>query len=70
MHIDESLFAGGAGHSTERLRAKHGIISVFAATLLHNEVVKVLELLLVNLECFTSISLVSELLVKSLHDFT
>ena len=63
MHVDESLFARGAGHSTEWFLAKHGILFVVATTLLHDEIVKVLELLLMNLEGFASISLISKLLV-------
>ena len=70
MHVDESLFAGGARHSTEWLLAKHSVLFVVATTLLHDEIVKVLELLLMNFECLASISLVSKLLVESLHNFT
>ena len=69
VHVNKTLLTRSAGHSAERFLAEHGVFFVFAtAALGHDEIVKVLELLLVNLESFASVTLVSELLSKSLHN--
>jgi len=67
MHVDETLFAGGARKSAKRLRAEHGIISLLFAALAHDEIVQVLELLLVDLERLAGVHFVSKLLGQRFH---
>ena len=69
VHIDKTLFARSARETTQRLFAEHGIFFVVAASFAHDQVVEVLELFLVDLECLASIGLVSELLLEHLDDF-
>ena len=48
-HVDEVLLTGCTRESTEWFLAEHGILFVLAASLAHEQAVKVLELALVNL---------------------
>ena len=64
VHVLESLLAGCAGKSLKWLLAEHSILLILAATTAsgHDDVVKVLQLLLMDLESLSHFSLISELL--------
>jgi len=69
MHVNESLFTRSARQTTKRLCAEHCFVcGVATATLAHDEVIKVLELLLMELEGLASVSFISKLFSQSLHD--
>ena len=71
MHVNKSLFTGCAGQTTERLCAKHCLVcSVTTTSFAHDEVIKVLELFLMEFESLTSVSFISKLLSQSLYDIT
>lgn len=69
VHVDETFLAGGARQAAEWLLAEHGILLVLAmATLRHDQVVQILELLLMDLECLARVTLVSKLLRQGFDD--